>query len=63
MRTYYVGMDAHQASIVIVVLNGARKVVMELIIETGADTVRSFIKQLRGQEVQLAGAASSPGKK
>jgi hypothetical protein len=56
-------MDVHQASIVIVVLNDAGKVVMELIIETGADTVRSFIKQLRGQEVQLAGAASSPGKK
>ena len=49
MRTYYVGMDVHQASIVIVVLNGAGKVVMESIIETGADTVRSFIKQLRGK--------------
>src|SRR5258706_744952 len=42
-------MDVHQASIVIVVLNGAGKVVMELIIETGADTVRSFLKQLRGK--------------
>jgi hypothetical protein len=49
LRTYYVGMDVHQASIVIVVLNGAGKVVMESIIETGAETVRSFIKQLRGQ--------------
>ena len=49
MRTYYVGMDVHQASIVIVVLNGAGKVVMEMIIETGADTVRGFIKQLRGK--------------
>jgi transposase len=49
LRTYYVGMDVHQASIVIVVLNGAGKVVMESIIETGAGTVRSFIKQLRGQ--------------
>ena len=27
MKTYYVGMDVHQASIVIVVLNGAGKVV------------------------------------
>ncbi len=35
MRTYYVGMDVHQASIVIVVLNGAGKVVMELVVETG----------------------------
>src|SRR5713226_4191333 len=49
MRTYYVGMDVHQASIVIAVLNGAGKVVMESIIETGADTVRNFIKQLRGK--------------
>lgn len=49
MRTYYVGMDVHQASIVIVVLNGAGKVVMESIIETGVETVRSFIKQLRGR--------------
>jgi transposase len=49
MRTYYVGMDVHQASIVIVVLNGAGKVVMESIIETGAETVRGFIKQLRGK--------------
>jgi len=49
MRTYYVGMDVHRASIVIVVLNGAGKVVMESIIETGAETVRSFIKQLRGK--------------
>ncbi len=49
MRTYYVGMDVHQASIVIVVLNGAGKVVMELVIETGADSVRNFLKQLRGK--------------
>ena len=49
MRTYYVGMDVHLASIVIVVLNGAGKVVMESIIETGAETVRGFLKQLRGK--------------
>jgi len=49
MRTYYVGMDVHQASIVIVVLNGAGKVKMESIIETGAETVRGFLKQLRGK--------------
>lgn len=49
MRTYYVGMDVHQASIVIVVLNGAGRVVMESIIETGVETVRSFIKQLGGK--------------
>ena len=49
MRTYYVGMDVHQASIVVVVLNGAGKVVMELIVETGAESVRNFLKQLRGK--------------
>lgn len=40
MRTYYVGMDVHRASIMIVVLNGAGKVVMESVVETGAERVR-----------------------
>lgn len=49
MRTYYVGMDVHRASIMIVVLNGAGKVVMESVVETGAERVRGFLKQLRGK--------------
>jgi len=49
LRTYYVGMDVHQASIVIVVLNGAGKVVMESIIKTGAESVRTFLKQFGGK--------------
>jgi hypothetical protein len=49
MKTYYVGMDVHRASIMIVVLNGAGKVVMESVIETGAERVRSYLKQLRGK--------------
>lgn len=49
MRMYYVGMDVHRASIVMVVMNGAGKVVMESIIETGAESVRGFLKQLRGK--------------
>jgi transposase len=49
MKTYYVGMDVHQASIVIVVLNGAGRVVMQSIVETGAARVRDFIKQLQGK--------------
>ena len=49
MRTYYVGMDVHRASIVIVVLNGAGKIVMQSVIETGAERVRGFLKQLRGK--------------
>jgi len=51
MGTYYVGMDVHSATIVMVVLNGAGKQVMESIIETSAESVRSFLKQprLRGE--------------
>jgi transposase len=49
MRTYYVGMDVHRASIVIVVLNGAGKIVMQAVIETGAERVRGILKQLRGK--------------
>ena len=49
MTTYYVGMDVHQASIVIAVTNAAGKVVMESIIETKAQTVRDFLQGLRGE--------------
>src|SRR2546421_381777 len=49
MKTYYVGMDVHRASIMIVVLNGAGKVVMQSVIETGAERVRGYLKQLRGK--------------
>src|SRR5216683_1468136 len=49
MKTYYVGMDVHSASIRIAVLNGAGKIVMESTIETGAERVRGFLKQLRGK--------------
>jgi len=42
-------MDVHQASIAIVVLNGAGRVVMQCVVETGAERVRAFLKQLRGR--------------
>jgi transposase len=45
----YVGMDVHKETIVIVVLNGQGKVVMEGIIETKALTVLEFFKGLRGR--------------
>ena len=48
MRTYYVGMDVHQASIVIVVLNGAGKVIETTSIQTGVAAVRSYLQRLRG---------------
>ena len=47
-KILYVGMDVHQASIVIVVLNDAGKVIIESIIETKTETVRDFIKGLKG---------------
>lgn len=49
MRTYYVGLDVHRASITIVVLNGSGKVVMQMVTETSAARVRDFLKQLRGK--------------
>jgi transposase len=49
MRTYYVGMDVHQASIVIVVLNGAGKLVEAITISTGAESVRSYLKRFKGR--------------
>jgi transposase len=49
MKTYYVGMDVHQASIVIVVLNGAGKVIEASTLKTGASAVRSYLKRLKGK--------------
>ena len=49
MRTYYVGMDVHRASIVIVVLNGAGKVVEAITITSGAGAVRSYLQRLKGR--------------
>ena len=49
MKKYYVGMDVHQASIVICVMNALGKVVIESIIETKTQTVRDFISGLRGE--------------
>jgi hypothetical protein len=42
-------MDVHRASIMIVVVNGAGKMVMQSVIETGAERVRGYLKQLRGR--------------
>jgi transposase len=49
MKTYYVGMDVHQASIVIVVLNGAGKVIEESCLQTGVAAVRSYLQRLKGR--------------
>lgn len=49
MKTYYVGMDVHQASIMIVVLNGTGKVVEAISLKTGAAAVRSYLQRLKGR--------------
>lgn len=48
---YYVGMDVHLATIVIAVLDGRGKLVMESVIETNAVTILNFIQGLRGTVV------------
>jgi transposase len=47
MSRYYVGLDVHQASICIAVLNADGKLVMESVIETSAATILDFLKGLR----------------
>lgn len=49
MKTYYVGMDVHKATIVIAVLDAFGKVVSQFIIETSTQAVRDFFKSLRGE--------------
>lgn len=49
MKTYYVGMDVHQASITIVVLNGAGKQVEAMSLKTGASAVRSYLQRFKGR--------------
>lgn len=52
MKIYYVGMDVHNATIVIAVLDAFGKVVSQSIIETSTQNVRDFFRSLRG-EVQV----------
>lgn len=49
MRQHYVGMDVHQASTSIAVLNGQGKLISETLIETKAQTIVEFLKGLRGE--------------
>jgi hypothetical protein len=39
----YIGMDVHKEAIVIAILNGGGKLVMESIIETKANSILPFI--------------------
>src|SRR5271165_6765390 len=45
----YIGMDVHQEAIVIAVLNGSGKLVMETIVETKASSILQFLQGLRGE--------------
>jgi hypothetical protein len=45
----YIGMDVHKEAIVIAVLNGSGKLVMESVIETKASSIVQFIHGLRGE--------------
>src|SRR5882672_1412628 len=44
----YIGLDVHQATISVAILDSAGKLVMEAILETKAETVLQFIDGLRG---------------
>jgi transposase len=48
MEIKYMGMDVHKEAIVIAVMNGEGKLVMESIIETKASTILQFIQGVRG---------------
>ena len=42
----YIGLDVHQATIVVAVLDGSGKLVMESVVETRAATILEFISGL-----------------
>src|SRR5579864_2395371 len=44
----YIGMDVHQATISVAVMDGSGKLIMECILETKAATIVEFIAGLRG---------------
>jgi hypothetical protein len=44
----YIGLDVHQATIVVAVLDSTGKLVMESILETEAATILQFFAGLRG---------------
>src|SRR3989454_7786941 len=44
----YIGLDVHQATISVAVLDSTGKLVMEAILETKAETILAFIRGLRG---------------
>jgi hypothetical protein len=59
--TKFVGMDVHQETISIAVMNSAGKVIMESIVQTKAITILQFIQGLRGDLSGLRVRTKSPG--
>ena len=44
----YIGMDVHQATISVAVMDGKGKLIMECILETKAATILEFVRGLQG---------------
>jgi hypothetical protein len=44
----YIGLDVHQATISVAVMNEAGKVMMDSVIQTKANTIVEFMQGLRG---------------
>jgi len=44
----YIGMDVHQATISVAVMDSSGKLIMECILETKAATIVEFLQGLRG---------------
>src|SRR5437870_8513216 len=53
----YIGLDVHQATISVAVLDSTGKLVMESILETKAATILQFIQGLRGSWPDSRGSA------
>jgi hypothetical protein len=51
----YIGLDVHQATISVAVLDHSGKLVMECILETKAATILEFFAGLRGTVPEFAG--------
>ena len=44
----YIGMDVHQATISVAVMDGGGKLIMECLLETKASTIVEFVRGLQG---------------
>jgi hypothetical protein len=53
--TKYIGLDVHQATISVAVLDPSGKLVMEAILKTKAETILQFIHGLRGSFARNVG--------